>query len=199
MVQPGYVYLFIMLSLHPRKRRMTGWKEKSGIFELYACSFQHRRKQTIYFSNSAQSWTVRVEGSTPPLMNVSSRSYSGKLIKSVLAILFQLCSVHCVIRTSNTGYVLWFSECKRYPGGGQCKAALAVKGSLTAGGRKEIIRNCGMLTLNSTHACIHVHAHAHAHWRQCNHTHIQSYLHTGHVTDISGMHFRRKHLLEILV
>lgn len=144
-----------------------------------------------------QSWTVRVGGSTPSLMNVSSHSYSGKMIKSVLAILFQLRIIRCVIRTSNTGYVLWFSECKQYPGGGQCKAALAVKGSLTAGGRKEIIRNCGMLTLNSTHACIHVYAHAR--WCQCNHAHIQSYLHTGHVTDISGMHFRRKHWSRALI
>lgn len=58
------------------------------------------------------------------------------------------------------------SECKRDPGGGRCRgAASALKGSLTAGGRKEIIRNGGMLTGNSTHACARAHAPARAHAR----------------------------------
>lgn len=57
-------------------------------------------------------------------------------------------------------------ECKRYPGGGRCRgAASASKGSLTAGGRKEIIRNGGTLTGHSTHACTRTHALAHAHAR----------------------------------
>lgn len=38
-----------------------------------------------------------------------------------------------------------------------------------------------------THA--RTHAHSHTHMREYNRANADSYLHTGHVTDISGMHF----------
>lgn len=54
------------------------------------------------------------------------------------------------------------------------------------------------------HARTHIHTliHTHIDMREYNRANADSYLHTGHVTDISGMHFsfRRKHfLLEILL
>lgn len=42
-----------------------------------------------------------------------------------------------------------------------------------------------------THTQTHTreHTHTHTHKREYNRANAESYLHTGHVTDISGMHF----------
>lgn len=41
----------------------------------------------------------------------------------------------------------------------------------------------------TAHICAHTRIHTHTHTREYNRANAESYLHTGHVTDISGMHF----------